>query len=175
MSANNNDTDDEHLFRSFVADVTPIQTHTVAPKQTKPRALIKPQRNLNASIAHANKVSTTIAEDSFFAFHLSKKKRKEFKAGRHYFDATLDLHGRTVNQSERLLSQFINDCLHQHISHAIIVHGQGHHSEHGSVLKPAVLYWLSCQESIVAFCPAQPHDGGYGASYVLISAPSMDD
>ena len=170
MSANNNDTDDEHLFRSFVVDVTPIQTHTVEPKHAKPRAIIKPQKNHNTSINIAKKTLNSIDGDSFFAFHLSKKKRKELKSGRVYFDATLDLHGHTVTQSEQLLSQFINDCLHQRINHAIIVHGQGHHSEHGSVLKPAVLYWLSNQDCIDAFCPAKPHDGGHGASYILISA-----
>jgi len=99
---------------------------------------------------------------------LSKKNRKKLKNGQYSFDATLDLHGQTVAQSERLLKEFLMDCQQHQIDSAIIVHGQGHHSSHGSVLKPAVLYWLSRQEAILAYCSAQQCDGGKGATYFLL-------
>ncbi len=166
--ANNDNTDDEHLFRSFVNDVTPLQTQTVAHNNEKPKALVKKQPRLLDSTISSPKSLANKSDDEYFAFHVNKKSRKNLKLGNLRFDATLDLHGHTVTQSERLLKQFIDDCQHQNIHCAIIVHGQGHHSQHGSILKPAVLYWLSCQEAVDAFCPAQSRDGGKGASYVLL-------
>ncbi len=168
MSSNDTDSDENDLFRSFVKDITPINIQTIEPKQAKPKAKVTRAISSNSS-NNPSKLKQSINDDTFFAFHLSKKERKAFKAGKLFFHATLDLHGQTVAQSEPLLNRFLNDCLQQNIIHAIIVHGQGHHSSHGSVLKPAVLYWLSRQDDIEAYCPAQTRDGGKGASYILIS------
>ena len=168
MSSNNSNDEDNALFRTFVNDITPLNTQTIEHAIAKPNVHIKKQIKVVAS-NHMTKDVIVHNSDTFFAFHLSKKIRKNFKLGNVSFDASLDLHGHTVLQSERQLVQFINDCHHQNIKYAIIVHGQGHNSEHGSVLKPAVLYWLSQQETIDAYCPAQLRDGGKGASYILIS------
>jgi len=167
MNSNNNDNNDNHLFRAFVNDVTPLKKQTIEPTQNKPKARVKKHVSVISNNSN-NTLNKQQDSDSFFAFHISKKARKNFKAGNVYFEATLDLHGHTVAQSERLMSQFINDCRHQKIQHAIIVHGQGHNSEYKSVLKPAVLYWLSQQEAIDAYCSAQQRDGGKGASYIML-------
>lgn len=173
MNSNNNDNnEDKNLFRSFVNDVTPIDTHTIEPVQNKPKARVKKQVIESLTAPSTHKIQQH-ESDSYFAFHVSKIERKSIKAGKTSFDATLDLHGNTVAQSKRLLVQFINDCQLQHIKHAIIVHGQGHNSEHGSVLKPAVLHWLSQQTAIDGYCPAQLRDGGQGASYILIKGSSQ--
>lgn len=169
MNSNNDkDKDDSDLFRAFMNDVAPLKSHTVEPVQNKPQARIKKRTILKTSNSLVNNKGQHDS-DSFFASHLTKKTRTNLKAGNVCFDATLDLHGQTVLQSEQLLAQFINDCQHRHIKYAIIIHGQGHNSEHGSVLKPAVLYCLFQQEMIEAYCPAQARDGGNGATYVLIS------
>ena len=168
MTANNNDFEDEQLFRTFVSDVTPLDTQTVAPNQQKPAAKIRKKNTQEMDATGVKKSLSLNEEDSFFAFHVSKKNRKALKSGHVHFKASLDLHGQTVAQSERLLTQFIMDCLHHHIQYAIIIHGQGHHSAHGSVLKPAVLYRLSQHSHVDGYCPAQTRDGGQGASYVLL-------
>lgn len=168
MSAKDNDIEENELFRTFVKDVTPINIQTIEPKVIKPKARVAKKTSDNFTASTSKKNTLSNEADSFFAFHLSKKERKSFKAGKVFFEATLDLHGQTVDQSERLLIQFINDCLQQHIVYAMIVHGQGHHSPQGAVLKPAVLYFLSKQDAIEAYCPAQTKDGGQGASYIFI-------
>jgi len=169
MSANNDNSDDNALFKAFVNDIKPLKTHTVDLTPKKPLARVKKHINIPPPISLKNTLKSSESNE-FFSFHINKKMRKNFKAGHVIFDATLDLHGHTASQSERLLAQFINDCRFQTIRYAIIVHGQGHNSAHGSILKPAVLYWLSQQDIIDAYCPAQQRDGGNGASYIMLGS-----
>ncbi len=158
------------LFRSSVRDVAQIQTNTVTPYKPPTRTVVRKKNQHHLRSVTELKISNIGSSDSFFAFHISKKTQKNLKAGKLHFDATLDLHGCTTIQSEQLLLQFINDCQQQQIKISLIVHGQGHHSAQGSVLKPAVLYYLARQSAVDAFCPAQPRDGGKGASYLLIAS-----
>ncbi|MCP4232040.1 MAG: Smr/MutS family protein, partial [Aestuariibacter sp.] len=41
-------------------------------------------------------------------------------------------------------------------------------SDKAAVLRPLVHHWLSQQNFVLAWCPAQPRDGGSGASYVYL-------
>ncbi len=172
MSPKNTNDNDKSLFQSFVSGITPLKTHTVAPHSIKPKAKVK-KKAIIAEISNPHNKASFFEADAYFAFHLNKKKRKQLKAGNIAYDVILDLHGLTIAQSEQRLSQFINDCRQQNIQCALIIYGQGHHSPHGSVLKPAVLYWLSRQTCIDAYCPAQKRDGGQGASYILFQKQTI--
>ena len=53
----------------------------------------------------------------------------------------------------------------------LVVHGKGHRSKQGAVLRPMLPTWLAdprLRGRVLAFSPAQPRDGGSGASYVLL-------
>ena len=69
------------------------------------------------------------------------------------------------------LLEFIHECQHQGMRCIQIIHGKGYRSQSGrAVLKPHVAYWLKRMDEVLAFCPAQPKDGGNGALYVLLKA-----
>jgi DNA-nicking Smr family endonuclease len=85
----------------------------------------------------------------------------------------LDLHGYNQQQATTALIEFIDQALSSDFKFLIVVHGKGHRSDKDAVLKPLVQNWLSQQSMILAWCPAQPKDGGSGASYVYLkSLPS---
>jgi len=167
---NNNNNENGNLFRSSVKDVNKIETDTVTPYKANLKVVVHKKSQYNVRSPADLRKSTNNQSDAFFSFHVSKKTQKHLKSGALNYDATLDLHGCTIAESEHLLLQFINDCQHHQIKVCLIVHGQGHHSDHGSVLKPAVHHFLAQQENIDAFCPALTRDGGKGASYVLLKS-----
>jgi len=167
MTQNKNNKDDADLFRATMNDVTPMSTDT-APPQTTPlkpkvrsKVRLQPEKRVFSELNHST-------SDSFFAFDVDNKTKNKLLEGHYSCDATLDLHGCNISTSERLLAEFMHDCQHQQIQAAKIIHGQGHHSKQGSVLKPAVLFWLSQQQAVRAYCSAVAKDGGLGASYILL-------
>ena len=53
--------------------------------------------------------------------------------------------------------------------HVRIIHGKGHHTPTGvSILKKMVAQSLTQLPFVLAFCSAQPKDGGAGAVYVFL-------
>jgi DNA-nicking Smr family endonuclease len=50
----------------------------------------------------------------------------------------------------------------------LVIHGKGYNSEQEAILRPLVQRWLEEQQFVLAWCPAQPRDGGNGATYVYL-------
>lgn len=170
MSNDSSSTDFEDLFQNYMSDVKPLSTDKVLhPKQTPSSKIKSKNKNTNLELRKRNHL---MHEDTFFSFKLSKELQTKLIKGAFTIDASLDLHGYLEPEVERLIKQFINDCIEQKIKYAIIVHGQGKHSQSGSILKPAVLYCLSKWVVISAYCAAQPKDGGLGATYIFIQGDS---
>jgi len=98
---------------------------------------------------------------------LRKLKRGEISVERH-----LDLHGKKRDEAKQLLKTFIEDARRQSIRCVLIIHGKGIHSkDYIPIIKEALKSWLvskSVGRHILAFCSAQPKDGGTGAVYVLL-------
>lgn len=81
----------------------------------------------------------------------------------------LDLHGQTEAQAEQTLHSFILDAEKAQVRYLLIIHGKGHNSDRERpVLKNLVNWRLRQFNSVLAFCSAQPKDGGAGAVYVLL-------
>ena len=160
--------DDEQLFNEFVKDVKKIQPDTVQHQIAKPKAKVNKHKYNDSVHTTTQTNNSSNLTDSFFAHNLTKKQIKSIQLGQLPHDAILDLHGHTVDQAQSELVHFIKDCLHQRIQHALIIHGQGHNSAHGSVLKPNILHWLSQRSVVQAYCPAQQSDGGKGATYIMV-------
>ncbi|GAA0785798.1 Smr/MutS family protein [Marinobacterium sediminicola] len=94
---------------------------------------------------------------------------KRLRQGHIPWEAGLDLHGYTVDQARDELSSFIRDAVRQQLRAVIIVHGKAH-TQPGqpALLKSCVNDWLRQLNPVIAFCSAQPRDGGTGAVYVLL-------
>ena len=90
--------------------------------------------------------------------------------------AHLDLHGLTVREAEEAVREFVNEALVLRYRCILLVHGRGLNSKDQiPVLKKrmeAILLKGPVKKHILAFTTAQPHDGGTGASYVLLRAKS---
>jgi len=83
-------------------------------------------------------------------------------------EARLDLHGCRQTEAVAMLESFFERASGARMRLVIVIHGQGHRSQNGAVLKPLVLGWLSTRSSVLGWCPAQSRDGGAGASYVYL-------
>lgn len=93
---------------------------------------------------------------------------KKLKQGKYPVEASLDLHGYTAEQARNTLIEFLEYCQSVPVKVACIVHGKGFGSDSKKpVIKPLVNKWLQETPEILAFCSAQPRDGGTGAVYVL--------
>lgn len=94
------------------------------------------------------------------------------RMGRFSPEAHLDLHGLNVAQAFEALRDFIRDSWAKGLRSVLIVHGRGHNSPDGmGVLRRKLSLWLTQEpfkRVVLAFCTAQPHDGGPGGSYALL-------
>jgi len=99
---------------------------------------------------------------------------QRLRRGRIAPQASLDLHGMTRAEAHRAVTRFLDASAHAGRRCVLIVHGLGRGSEFGlGVLRSALPGWLEAHPDVLASCPAQPPDGGAGASYVLLSRSAL--
>lgn len=86
-------------------------------------------------------------------------------------EAHLDLHGLNSSQAFEALREFMRACWFKSLRVGLVVTGRGRNSPEGhGVLRQKLQSWLTQEpfkRVVLAFCTAQPHDGGAGAIYVL--------
>jgi DNA-nicking Smr family endonuclease len=94
----------------------------------------------------------------------------ELRSGKVRAEATLDLHGMTIEPALAQLRQFLVESRRLARRCVLVVHGKGTHSEHGAPLREAVLQQLLGPLSglVHALASAAPSDGGSGATYVML-------
>ena len=84
----------------------------------------------------------------------------------------LDLHGLAVEDALAEVADFLVQSQTRGIRHVLLVHGRGRGSTEGvPMLKRALTEALAHKrmgKRVLAFCTAQPFDGGLGAMYVLL-------
>jgi len=99
---------------------------------------------------------------------------EKLRQGRFSIQAYLDLHGLTAAEAEQEVREFITQAAALGRRCVLLVHGRGLNSKDQiPVLKKrleAMLLRGPVRKKILAFTSAQPHDGGTGASYVLLRA-----
>jgi len=84
----------------------------------------------------------------------------------------LDLHGARAREAEEMLESFIAESMDLGHSCVLVIHGKGFRSaDSRGVIKPLTIDWLRNAVEVMAFCSAQPRDGGTGAAYVLLKRP----
>ena len=105
-----------------------------------------------------------------------KKKENNF-----YITKSLDLHGFTLDEANKKVESFINDCFDQKVPKVIIVTGKGLHSQNDKdpyisekfgILKNSVPDFiknnLNLMKKIKSITGAEISDGGSGAFYVFL-------
>ncbi len=105
-----------------------------------------------------------------------KKKENKF-----HITKSLDLHGLTLDEANKKVECFINDCFDQKVSKVIIVTGKGLHSQNDKdpyiskkfgILKNSVPDFIKNNHSLMikikSITDAEISDGGSGALYVFL-------
>lgn len=137
------------------------------PRQQKRRW----QQGRDTLTPRAHPVSHRVGDqsiDSWFDPGMQKKLKQRIRMGQLPIDAILDLHGYRQQQALEALRSFVQEALRIDARLLLIIHGKGFRSESQAVLRPLVQHWLAEQSMVLAYCPAQPADGGSGASYVYL-------
>lgn len=87
-------------------------------------------------------------------------------------EAHLDLHGLNAVQAFESLRAFMRGAWFKSMRVVLLVPGRGRNSPDGQgVLRQKLQSWLTQEpfkRVVLAFCTAQPHDGGPGSIYVLL-------
>jgi DNA-nicking Smr family endonuclease len=83
-------------------------------------------------------------------------------------EATLDLHGFTRHEAHLEVDRFLRRAHAAGRRCVLIIHGIGRGSESHGVLRQALPGWLAAHPEVLSSAPAQPADGGAGASYILL-------
>lgn len=92
--------------------------------------------------------------------------------GDYAIQAQLDLHGSTADEAKCLVDRFLTQAYLTGQRCVRLIHGRGRNSaDNRPVLKENVQIWLShgrLSRLVLAFATAPTHDGGAGATYVLL-------
>lgn len=107
-----------------------------------------------------------------FVRGLDSKIFQQLKAGRLSAEGHLDLHGQNADQAYDSLLFFMRESYLTGKRAVVVVPGRGRNSPNGlSILRQEIQSWLTrepLRRIVLAFCTAQPRDGGAGALYVLL-------
>ena len=163
-----NDADDEN-FASLVGPVRRLEHDRVEPARRRPRTRFR-QRDTQ-SVAPSPLVDQELpqqVDQEWFHHGLQNRLCRRIRLGELPIDARLDLHGLRRDEAWAAFEEFLRQGLDQGWRFLVIVHGQGYGSHGEAVLKPLTRHWLSRQEGVLAWCPAQPRHGGDGATYVYL-------
>lgn len=114
-----------------------------------------------------------VGPDDFLSFKQVGVQETQFtrlKQGKFPIEAELDLHGMKQDIARTAVVRFLRDAQKHHARVICIVHGKGYlKNGREPILKSSVNFWLrQLPKHVLAFCSAQPKDGGLGAVYVLI-------
>ncbi len=94
------------------------------------------------------------------------------RAGVYSPEAHLDLHGLNAMQAYQALVNFFKLSWYKGLRTVLLIPGRGKNSPNGvSVLREKMQLWLTqdpFKRVVLAFCTAQPLDGGPGTLYVLL-------
>jgi DNA-nicking Smr family endonuclease len=97
---------------------------------------------------------------------------KQLARGEFTVQGEFDLHGIDAATARELIERFLLDAHARQLRCVKIVHGKGRGSPDGiPVLKSQLPRWLArgpARQLVLAYTSAPPHDGGAGATYVLL-------
>jgi DNA-nicking Smr family endonuclease len=167
--------EDAALFRNAAGDVRVLEDDRAPAHRHPPKARPKSAAGTSTPDANQGKVEKSIrapdrdGEQLFVRPGLQQKQVKRLRRGQIPIAAEADLHGTRIHEARVLLEEFLRECRAEGLRCVRVIHGKGLGSRDGqAVLKWEVDGWLRRHDGVMAFCTAQPRDGGTGAVYVLL-------
>ena len=100
---------------------------------------------------------------------ISRADARRIRSGKAAIDGRIDLHGMTLAQAELSLREFLIAASSSGFRTVIVVTGKGRGGM--GVIRQNLPGWLQLpplRERVLAYCRAQPRDGGTGAYYVRL-------
>lgn len=151
-------------------------------KENKPSPKYTPTTSFSSILSSYEK-KTDVREKTFIEIMEEKGDGKKKKSSlsinelrRMDAQATLDLHGETQNESEKMIATFISECVEHGLRKISIITGKGLHSENGNgVLKDLALSLLGSSEAVQEVSPAPLSKGGSGALWVILKEKRGDN
>ena len=163
--------DDDADFSGMIPGVKRMRNDRVNPyRQRERKAFVPRPRPADDALEHEPLLMPEPARGTHFDPGLQKKLRHRIRQGQIRPEDSLDLHGYRQTEAIDALESFLGHARRAGYRMVIIIHGQGYRSQTEAVLKPLVQRWLASRPEVLAWCPAQPQDGAYGASYVYLRA-----
>lgn len=171
--------DDSALFRKAIGDVQPLEVDRVSPVHSRPSARPRASnsaQSANPAVDAAGFSTHEAGLDDFTGESLAYvepglqgRVLRRLKRGQMRIEDSLDLHGMTAEEASLRLAGFLTFAVERGLRVLLVVHGKGRGSGHsGPRLKALLNRWLRQRSEVIAFCTAQPKDGGTGAVYLLL-------
>jgi len=175
---------DRALFRQAMRFVRPLPDH--GPRARAGGARRDPESLLLARRAHAQGAADAKAPppahrqrrktpafdpeaDAFLQAGCGPDLLRGLRRGKWIPQASLDLHGSTLEQARERLDRFLASCLEHDIRCVRVIHGKGIGSRQGEpVLKAAIRQHLCRLEAVQAWVQCGEHEGGEGALHALL-------
>jgi DNA-nicking Smr family endonuclease len=178
---------DAALFRRAMANVERIQQNQLVHlpvvrldspdvmRQRREYAAGKESAPL-ATLSDDFAAATSSQDDTRFLRHgHGPDVMKNLKLGKWPIQASLDLHGATIDDARERLDRFLHSCITHKLRCVLIVHGKGYGSQDGeSVLKTAVRRWLVQLADVIAYTETPAPRGGSGAVQILLKAAKAE-
>ena len=180
-----NTQNDKALFQEMMEGVKPLPEKKSGKRRVPPPSSPRSQTNKptgktqtstpTSPPTHAYTerefASDVTANESLFFTHsgLQHREQRRLRQGAFPIEASLDLHGDTIEEAGHRLDEFLHIASNTGQRCVHIIHGKGLRSANGrAVLKSQLSCWLRDTATVMAFCSAQARHGGTGAIYVLL-------
>lgn len=179
--------DDLALWKDAMREATPIRRRAgakkqdeVAPAKPKPpaakpaprddnvRKIVSGRAVVNAPPPVPKPVAPPLERGKVAG--VDKRQAERLKRGKTEIESRIDLHGMTLENAHRRLSDFLEDAQDAGKRAVLVVTGKGVREGTG-VIRAQVPRWLNeprLRPLVLAYEYAQPKDGGMGALYILL-------
>lgn len=118
-----------------------------------------------------------VQSEEFIAYKkvsISNKILRKLRKGQYNIDASLDLHGKSIEEAKIAIDHFMQQCIREGVRVMLIIHGKSRNSE-TPILKNKLNHWLRNIPMVLAFCSAGPSHGSRGAIYVLLKQRTREN
>lgn len=169
-------TDEERaIFKEYTQGIQPLKDNTQAfesipKKPVKPHIDIRPSREVQR--LDVGDTTPSVQPEDILQFArpgVQHRILQKMRRGNIQIEAELDLHGMNLDQAEERLSSFLMQAIEAKWRYVLVIHGKGISREAPyPILKNKVNQWLRAHPDVLAFCSANPFQGGAGAVYVLL-------
>ncbi|MBQ7739233.1 MAG: Smr/MutS family protein [Desulfovibrionaceae bacterium] len=167
--------DEQAAFLKAVSGTEPLKNNRVIKPESPQVKIRTPDQENLADLLEGKYSFEFFCRDEYFEGNiigLDQATIDKLRCGMFSPEAHLDLHGFVVDQAYEAVCDFIKSAWFKGLRTILLVPGRGHNSFAGvGILRSHLQTWLThdpLKRVVIAFCTAQPCDGGPGSVYVLL-------